>query len=86
MESQVRLCGLTAREADDVVTAILNAVKEGLQRDGTVETPVGEFSLVRRTRPYQRKRWGVNQNLHQHGTRVAFCPAPILRRKKRGRK
>ncbi len=78
LESEVRQCGLTAREAHAVTAAILAAIKEGLQRDAEVETPLGKFFLMRRTAPYQRKRWGSNQNLHQHGTRVAFRSDPGL--------
>lgn len=86
LESQVRQCGLTAREAHAVVAAVLDTIKEGLRRDGTVATPLGEFYTTSRTEPYQRKRPEpkkgtgpkaiFEQTLQLHPTRVRFKPEP----------
>jgi hypothetical protein len=81
LTAQLQILGLTFRKARAIVTAVLEAISEGLQRDGWVETPLGEFYLVRRTAPYQRKRWGRNQNLHRWSNRVVFKPDACFVRK-----
>jgi hypothetical protein len=78
LECELRQRMLTAREAEAVVTAILEAIKEALLRYEVVETPLGEFRLVGRTPPYERKRWGKTQTLHLHRIHVKYRPDPSL--------
>ena len=59
-----------------MVTAVLETIKEGLQRDGSVETPLGEFYTKSRTESYDRERQGHKQSMHQQPTRVVFKPDP----------
>jgi nucleoid DNA-binding protein len=75
---QLQKRGLTFDEAHAAVTAIWDAIKEGLKRGESVETPLGLFKIVRRTKPYPRwrlKRW---QRMHKNPKRVVFIASPGL--------
>ena len=84
--SQIQHCGLTAREAQAALEATLEAIKKGLQQDGFVQTPLGEFYTASRTMSYQRKRPApqkgtgpkeiYEQTLHEQRTCVRFKPDP----------
>jgi hypothetical protein len=74
LESELRKSGLTVREAYAVVAVVFDAIKEGLQRDGFVETPLGEFFTKSSPQPYERQRFGLNLQC----MRVAYKPDPSL--------
>ena len=48
LERQLRVRGVTARAAHDAVTAMFDAIREGVWRDGWVETPIGDVLPERR--------------------------------------
>ena len=80
--------GVTFRKARAAVKAWVNAMRELLQRDRRLQTPIGEFTVRSRSRPrnrpWQRKRFGRDQLVYARPT-VVWEPAPEVmggRRKK----
>jgi nucleoid DNA-binding protein len=69
--------GITFRKARAAVTAVVDAMREGLRRDAWVETPIGKFELRSRAQPLQRKRFGREQCLYERPT-VVFTPVRRL--------
>ena len=85
--SQVQQSGLTAREAQAVVAAVLDAIKKkACARMARSQRSLGESHTTSRTQSYQRKRpepktgTGLKaiyeQTLHQQRTCVRFKPDP----------
>jgi nucleoid DNA-binding protein len=65
--------GITFRKARAAVTAVVDAMREGLRRDGWVETPIGEFELRSRAQTLPRERFGREQRLYERPA-VVFKP------------
>jgi nucleoid DNA-binding protein len=72
---EVQKCGLTFDDARAVVSAILDSMVKALQTGEPVETPLGEFQIRHRTKPYMRVRFGKVQTLHFQSRRVVFKAA-----------
>ena len=69
---EVQKCGLTFDEARAAVGAIFDSMVAMLQQGEWVETPLGEFQIKHRTKPYTRLRFGRLQTLHYQSKRVVF--------------
>ena len=69
--------GFAFREARAVVDAICQSMRAGLQGDGSVETPLGVFEVVRR-QPQQRQRFGRGQIVYRRPG-IRFRAAQELR-------
>jgi nucleoid DNA-binding protein len=75
---QLQKQGITFRQARAAVSAVLDAMREGLRRDGWIDTPIGEFEVHSRVRyPLERTRFGRKQVLYARPT-VIFTPNPRL--------
>ena len=72
---EVQKRGLTYDEARAVVGAILDAMVEALRAGESVQTPIGEFQIKRRTKPHTRMRFGRVQTMHYWPKRVVFKAA-----------
>jgi hypothetical protein len=55
--------------------AIFDSLVAALQEGEWVQTPLGEFQIKRRTKPYQRVRFKKVQTLHYQSKRVVFKAA-----------
>ena len=73
---QVQKCGLTFDESRHAVAAIFDAITDALKAGGSVATPIGRFRVQKRTKPYNRIRFGKQQRMHQKQRRVVFVPNP----------
>jgi nucleoid DNA-binding protein len=69
---EVQKCGLSFDDARAAVGAIFDSMVESLQEGEWVETPLGEFQIRHRTKPYTRVRFGKVQTMHCHANRVVF--------------
>jgi nucleoid DNA-binding protein len=66
--------GLTFDEAKGVVAAMFDSIVDALKSGETVETPLGEFRVEKRTKAYHRIRLGKVQQLHRTPKKVVFKP------------
>jgi nucleoid DNA-binding protein len=83
---EVQKQGITFRQARAAVTAVVDAMREGLRRDKWVDTPIGEFEVRSRAQLLERERFGRKQYLYERPT-VIFSPDPgLFGDKKKGRK
>ena len=64
--------GLTFDEARGAVAAMFDSIVHALKSGETVETPLGEFRVEKRTKAYRRIRLGKVQKLHRTPKKVVF--------------
>ena len=70
----LQMNGLTFDEARDAVEAIIDSMTDRLKAGESVETPLGDFRIAKRTKPYCRVRWAKLQTLHRTPKRIVFTP------------
>jgi nucleoid DNA-binding protein len=70
---------LTFRKARQVVAAIWESIKDALKRGEDVETPLGQFHVVKRPAPRTRFRLGQLQHLYRRRKKVVFTAAREVR-------
>jgi nucleoid DNA-binding protein len=75
---QLQNCGFTFDESRNIVTAIFDAMTDALKAGEAVATPIGNFQIRKRTKPYRRFRFGKLQRVHQRRNRVVFDPRSSL--------